>query len=208
MEEEGKTILRCPLFQGIESKQVKMALDGPGCQRKTVQKGTVIYDPQAFERQLGILARGKIAVSKGSLPVSLLGPGDMFGAAALYNEEPDYVTTLTAKTDCTLLFLTQEKVDELLGRWPEMRRNYIGYLSGRIRFLSGKVEELAGPTAEDRVLRYLAAHGREGAFTPDCSWTELAGRLGMGRASLYRVLDELERQGTLRREGKTLRWKG
>lgn len=208
MEEEEKSVLGCPLFRNIPPERVAEALEEAGVRRREFQRGDVIYAPHAFERSLGILLTGRVAVRKGSLPVSLLGPGELFGAAALYNDEPDYVTTLTAKTGCAALFFSQGQMDKLLARWPEIGRNYICYLSARIRFLSGKVEELAGPTAEDRVVRYLAAHGEKGSFLPDCSWTELAGRLGMGRASLYRVLDGLEEKGRLHREGKTLIWKG
>lgn len=203
-EQEKKSLLDCPLFRGLSLLQVTAALEGLSCGRQTYPKGAQIYGPNAFDRKLGILLKGTVTVTKGELPVSRLGPGELFGAAALYNREPDYVNTLTAASDCEVIFLTQAEMDERLAAQPLLARNYIAYLSHRIRFLSGKVKELAGPTAEERVLRYLAAQQGQEGTCPDCSRTELAGRLGMSRASLYRVLEALEKAGTLRRTGKYL----
>lgn len=202
MKDEER-ILTCPLFQGLPRETVLTDLETLNCERRTYRKGEVLYAPHTFSRSLGILLRGTVGVTKGSLPVSFLRPGDLFGAAALYNQEPDYVTTLTARTDCAVLLLSQETMDAIMARRPQVGRNYVTYLSTRIRFLSGKLEELAGPTAEGKVAHYLMARAEAGRVTPDCSLTELAGRLGMGRATLYRALDALEAEGNLRREGKT-----
>jgi len=206
--DEEEAILNCPLFRGLSRETVLTELDALDCERRTYRKGEVLYSPRSFSRSLGILLRGTVGVSKGSLPVSFLRPGDLFGAAALYNQEPDYVTTLTARADCAALLLPQGTMDALMARQPQAGRNYVAYLSARIRFLSGKLEELTGPTAEEKVARYLMARTADGQAVLDCSLTELAGRLGMGRATLYRALDALEAEGTLRREGKRFIWKG
>lgn len=198
----------CPLFQGLPKETVEAELEALNYVSKPYQKGEVLYSPHAFSRSLGILLRGTVSVTRGSLPVSVLRPGELFGAAALYNQRPDYVTTLTARTDCEVLFLSQEDLDTLMARQSQVGKNYIAYLSERIRFLSGKLEELGPSTAEGRVVRYLMLRNQEGRTLPDCSLTELAGRLGMGRATLYRVLDALEREGMLHREGKTIVWTG
>lgn len=196
-------VLTSPLFAGVEEETVRAALTGPQAVRRAYQKGDILYAPHDFSRSLGILLHGTVSVHKEDLPVSQLGPGDLFGAAALFNQEADYVTTLRARTPCAVLYLTQGRVEELLDRHPQVRHNYLAYLSGRIRFLSAKVDQLAGPTAQDKLLHYLQRRAPEGPS--DCSLTELAARLGMGRATLYRALDALEAEGTLRREGKTLR---
>ena len=87
---------------------------------------------------------------------------------------------------------------------PRIRDNYIRYLSGRIRFLSGKIQALAADSVEGRLKQHLLC-----SVSPDCPRldipaTELARRLGVSRASLYRAFDSLEAQGLIRREGRTL----
>ena len=44
----------------------------------------------------------------------------------------------------------------------------------------------------------------DGRVDPGCSMTELAARLNMGRASLYRELQKLEERGALTRSGKAI----
>lgn len=197
-------VLGCPLFRGMEEADVLAALDAEGVCRACYSRGETVYRPHDFSRNLGILLSGTIAVTKGEFPVSRLRPGDLFGAAALYNEEPDYVTTLNVQADCAVLLLSQDWLEGQMDLRSSLRRNYIRYLSGRIRFLSGKMEELTGPTAEAKLLHYLGQRACHGAVDLDCSMTELAKRLGMGRASLYRVLDALEGEGTIERKGKTV----
>ena len=41
-------------------------------------------------------------------------------------------------------------------------------------------------------------------FLPTISMTELAGRLNIGRASLYRVMDRMVDDGIIERSGKTI----
>lgn len=42
-----------------------------------------------------------------------------------------------------------------MGRFPEVGRNYVAYLSGRICFLSGKIDALTAGSAERKVAQYL-----------------------------------------------------
>lgn len=204
--EEVSRVRTCPLFTGMEEAEVLAALAADGVHRLRYRKGETIYRPHDFSRKLGILLSGSIAVTKGDFPVSRLRSGELFGAAALYNEEPDYVTTLNVTSDCAVLLMSQDWLEAQMDLCPALRRNYIRYLSGRIRFLSGKLEELTGPTAEVKLFHYLAQRARDGAVELDCSMTELAKRLGMGRASLYRALDALEEEGTMKRTGRTVRF--
>ena len=162
-------------------------------------------DPRHFQRSLGVVLEGRIQVNKGPLIMSVLGPGELFGAAALFNDRPDYATTLTARTPCRVLLLPQELVEELMGRFPEVCRSYVAYLSERIRFLSGKIDALTAGSAERKVAQYLLSR-LDGEWAElDCSATGLAQRLGVSRASLYRALDALEARGAVHRAGKRFR---
>lgn len=190
------------LFRDAPAEAVEAALADPRCTRGEAPKGGTIYTPHAFRRCLGVVLEGKVQVSKGPLIMSVLGPGDLFGAAALFNELPDYATTLTARTRCALLFLPQELVEELMARFPAVGRSYVAYLSGRIRFLSGKIDALTAGSAERKLAQYLLSHMEEGKVVLDGSATALAKELGVGRASLYRALDALAGEGAIAHTGK------
>ena len=93
-------------------------------------------------------------------------------------------------------------VDRLLEEEPLLRRNYLCYLTGRVRFLSGRLQSLSQNGTEGKLVRYLLTNGQSGSFT--CSASDLAHRLGISRASLYRAFRDLEAGGVIRREGKTI----
>lgn len=200
-EAECALLAKTFLFREADPEALAFALADPRRRRETAVKGSKIYTPHQFQRCLGVVLEGQIQVTKGSLIMSVLEPGDLFGAAALFHAE-DYAVTLTAQRSCTLLLLPQALVEDLMARFPQVARNYVAYLSGRIRFLSGKIETLAAGSVERKLAQYLLAHAPEGWMA--CSATGLAKRLGVGRASLYRAFDALTQMGLIRREGKRL----
>ena len=118
-------------------------LDGEPVTLESFAAGDLLYGPSQFRRSLGVLLAGQVQVTNGSLSVSLLRAGELFGAAALYNDAPEFAAVLTARSPCRVLFLPQETLDRLLGEEPLLRRNYLRYLTGRVRFLSGRLRSVA-----------------------------------------------------------------
>ena len=186
-EQERALLGRCPLFLGAEDALLRRLPALPGVTLESFAAGDLLYGPSQFRRSLGVLLAGQVQVTNGSLSVSLLRAGELFGAAALYNDAPEFAAVLTARSPCRVLFLPQETLDRLLGEEPLLRRNYLRYLTGRVRFLSGRLRSVA-QTGEP--LRLSA--------------TDLAKRLGISRASLYRAFQALEDARLIRREGKSM----
>ena len=201
-QEERELLDRSPFFRGAEPELLDRVLSLPQVTVEDFSPEQTVYQPHRFRRCLGFLLSGQVQVTNGTLSVSLLEAGELFGAAALYNDLPDYATTLTARTPCRILFLPQEEVDRLLGEEPLLLRNYLRYLSGRIRFLSGRLPAVTQTGAEGKLARYLLSSGEDAPIRT--SATDLARRLGLSRASLYRAFDALEGAGLIRREGKTV----
>ena len=200
--EEQNLLSASPLLWNCDDALLCRVADAEGAALLDFSTGQVIYDPTHFRRCLGILLEGQLQVTKGSLAVSLLEPGDVFGAAALYSDAPEFATTITARKDSRCLLLPQALVDDLLAKDARFREVYLRYLTGRIHFLSSRLQSLAQPGAEGKLARYLLSSHREGQVT--CSATELAKRLGLGRASLYRAFEVLEQGGFIQRSGKTI----
>ena len=92
-----------------------------------------------------------------------------------------------------------------MGRWPQVGRNYVAYLSERIRFLSAKIDALTAGPALRKAAQYLLSRQDGETAELDCSITDLACRLGVSRASLYRALDGLEAAGSIARKGRRVR---
>ena len=197
-------LLSSPLFRDCPEQTVQTALYDPDCTIRDFPAGETLYQPHQFSRCLGVLLSGGIRVTRDALAISVLTPGDLFGAAALFNDREDYATTLTACTPCRVVLLTQELVSRLMDESPQVRDNYIRYLSGRIRFLSGKIQSLAADSVEGRLKQHLLTTLSPQQPRLDCPATELAKRLGISRASLYRAFETLEEQGLIRRQGRAI----
>ena len=83
-------------------------------------------------------------MTKGSLTVSTLEPGDLFGAAALYNDSPRLCHHPHRPRDLPLPpCWTRSCWTAFWGREALLRRNYLTYLTGRIRFLNARLGSLA-----------------------------------------------------------------
>lgn len=198
----GGVLERYELFSGVDGEllaQAERAAD-----RLRARRGETIYSPRRFRRGLCLLLEGRVEVRREALLVSTLSGGELFGAAALFGGGEDYPTTLTALTDCSMLFFSQEAVRRLLRDSGAFAENYAAYLSGRIRFLSARLDAVSASTAEEKLLRYLLS-AQDGAGRVTISATRLSQRLGVGRATLYRAFQSLEASGVIAREGKTIR---
>lgn len=167
-------------------------------------RGDVLFTPGKFRRCLGLVLSGRVRVTRGEMFVGVLERGDWFGAAALFNDREEYPSTLTALTECEVLFFPQGVIEELMERWPRAGANYVRYLSGRIQFLSDRLNSLAAGSAEGKVEQFLRRNADEhGNVT--VSATAIAQALGIGRASVYRAFEHLEERGEITREGKRIR---
>ena len=188
----------CMLFEGVEQAQTLHLLQ-TYAQLQTFEKGQIIYSPGHYQHSLGIIVRGRAVVKK---ECGVLGAGQCFGAAALFVPQDQYVTTVRAKTSCSILFLSMEQMRQILLQNPTIAFNYIRFLSGRIQFLNRKIDSFTAPGAQQALLSYLRQ--QPGGKSVGLSMVKLSEMLNNGRTSLYRAVEQLEQCGKIKREGKTI----
>ena len=200
--ESNELMRRSFLLHNVPEEGLEFCLSEAHIQQ--ARRGEVLYSPERFQRCLGLVLSGRVRVSRKDLFVAVLEKGDWFGAAALFNEREEFPSTLTALNECTVLFIPQQTIIQLMSRWPQAGENYVRYLSGRIGFLSDRLNSLAAGSAEEKVEQFLQRSADEnGIFTG--SATSIAQALGLGRASVYRAFETLEHGGVIIRDGKHIR---
>ena len=191
------------LFQGAE--ELLHEAQSLGVSR--FSRGDTICDPATAGRALGIVLEGRteaVAPTREKAVLAVFGPGGTFGAAALFGGD-GYVSRIRAVTACAVVLLPEELLRQWFQRCPQMAVNYIGFLSSRVRFLNGKIAIFTQDSAQHRLYRWLRANCDEAGRLPEkLSMTKLAGALSMGRTSLYRAMEELERAGLIVRDGKRI----
>ena len=160
------------------------------------------------ERHVGVIVSGYAKVVKpsadGSVTMSLLGSGDVFGAASLMGGRLPS-TEVKAIKPLTALILSEESFLYLMEKHFALTQSYCRYLIGRIRFLTERVECMAGGTASEKLWRYIEKNASNGSLNLSLSMDALAGARSISRASLYRAFDELEKSGRISRRGHEIR---
>lgn len=201
--EQLEQLSHCFLLEGIPPERLEPMAAGLAAERYPA--GAVIYSPARFRKAMGVVLEGRLAVLKGKeLLLNTLGPGQCFGAAAIFCPAEDYVTTVAAKTSAALVFLSDQWLTGLFARHPPAAVAYIAFLSQRIRFLNRKIDSFTAPNAQETLYRHLLAIQRDGTAEIAGGYSQLARALNIGRASLYRALEALEAEGRIRREGKRI----
>lgn len=200
------------LFRGAGEGAVNEVLDHPEVTVERFGAGSTIFGPSTARRCLGIFLNGMAQVEKPTaegkgVALRQMRRGDVFGAATLFGSSGRYVTQILAVVDCTVLFLPQDAIETLLQKYPVTARNYIEFLSDRIRFLNSKIDSFTAQGAEGRLAKYLLSQPRTaGSLVLTVSMGRLANELDIGRASLYRAFERLIDAGAIEREGKTIRF--
>ena len=105
--------------------------------------------------------------------------------------------------------MPEELLKALFQKDFRLTEAYLSYLTERILFLNRRIDAFTAGSAAQRLAAYLLTQSvpLEGGGLGLCwsSGNRLAQALNVGRASLYRAIDQLEESGLIQKEQKTLR---
>ena len=189
------------LFSGLTESEARAALSHTAPRTVRFTAGEVIVAAGERFSAIGIVTEGEVAIARGGEHRKVLhrtlGRGELFGASSLFGNEGGFPTTVTAPHGATVILLCEEDVRAMITAVPRIAENYIRMLTGKIRFLNHRLDTLAGRSAEERVAEHLL-HGIGTDGTLGITKSALASLLGLGRASLYRILDLFEAKGWIK----------
>ncbi len=192
----------CFLFRGFSRQEIEALLCVPGLICRRYAQGEAMLSPKSHAPVLMLLLKGSAVVEKrageGLLRMNELFSGALFGLASLFDASHTFPTSVIASKNAEVLLIPESVLRAMMEKEFRLTENYIRYLTGRVHFLNERIEGLLYPSAEERVLLYLTQHAEDGKLTQGL--TSLAQCLGMSRASLYRALNRLEREGKLIRD--------
>lgn len=205
---------KAPLFADVAPAILEQLLRAQGTRCMSYQKGDTIFERTHFERALGLILQGHAQVFKRSadghrIRMSVLRPGDLLGAATLFHDYTYYAAEIQVLAPCRILFIPQPDFFAALQQDAVLLEHYLTYLTQRIYFLNTKIDTFTSLTIESRLLYYLREHSHvaetgERQVELDLPFNHLAETLNIGRASLYRVLEELGEAGLIRKEGSRI----
>lgn len=193
------------IFKDADEKVLASVLNTYG-KSVSYSKNDIVFSKETYSPVICIIIKGEARVSKGETVISHLKDGEIFGAAFLYNQSYEFENTVTALTPLKVVIIEKSGIDELIKCDSSISFNYINYLSERIGFLNSKIEGYTKPSAEEKLMLYLKKNAdmNNGKCEISVSMTELSHVLQISRASLYRVIENLEQQGKIYRDGKKI----
>lgn len=204
-------ILTNALFKGTN----QLTLQGVLAERLRIvsyEKGDLICGEPNYVKGLGIIIDGKATVTKKStedVVLRILKEGDIFGVATIFSNQVTYVSKISAMEDCNIAFLSEELIEELFKLDFTLVKNYITFLTNKIYFLNGKIDGFTANSAEERLEMFLKNNAKatpsgEYEIIIDSSFSKLSKMLNVSRASLYRIIANLENKNVIKKDGKRI----
>lgn len=139
------------------------------------------------------------------------GPGSSVAELPVF-DGGNYPASVTAMTDCTLLFIAKQDFHNLCLAHPQVALKVLRVVGGRLRRLVGIIEELSFTTVRHRLVALLLREAKQAGkqtargleFTLPVNNQELAAQLGTVRELVSRNLSRLQSEGLITIEGRNV----
>lgn len=102
------------------------------------ERSPIVSEGQKGTRMYAVL-EGNVRVMIGGRIVERLGPGGVFGEAALIDPSAQRLASVVAETDCSLLPISREAFLQLVKASPEFAQSMLNSLAARLRYLTARL---------------------------------------------------------------------
>ncbi len=200
-------VSKVELFQGLSDTEVKALADI--ALTKDCPRGQDIFHEGEEAQGFFTVSSGRVRIFKTSLSgkehiLHVFGPGQAFAEVAVF-QGGTYPANAQAMEDSTVLFFPRSAFKNLIKTHPELAMNMMALLSGRLRFLVHRVEELSLKEVPSRLAAHLLllfeSQGQEELIL-DLPKGQLASYLGTIQETLSRILKRLADQGLISIQGR------
>lgn len=196
-------------FRGIKEKNIELIFSGINYSLQDFSKGEIIFSPSCYQKKIGFIISGEAEVAlprdeHGSVPLNTLSKYASFGIMAIFSKSAEYPTEIRATKSSTVLFIDGADMLKIIKKYPTISMNVIMFLTDRISFLNGKIATFSGKSTAKKLATYLLKNFKAGADVIITSRTKISAEINVGRASLYRDLDALEKSGLIKTEAKKI----
>lgn len=193
------------LFKGISKKDIEHCCSFIGAEFLEYERDEVMLSSET-DKKIGILISGKASIFSGDdgVIIKKLSSGDIYGVAILF-DDAHYSTKVVATGKCKILSLNRAFVQSCIEYNSKIASNYIEYLAKKISFLNLKIDAYTAKTAENKLYSYLLQLPRDdNKIVLKTDFSAIAKMIGIGRASLYRAFDKLEKDGLITKNNKEI----
>ena len=167
-----------------------------------IAKGNIIYHEGDMCETIGIIISGKVDIVSYSFQgkemlINSLKAGEIFGNNLLFSSSPIYRGDVIAKEKCVIAFINKENLEYLLQNNKEFLELYLQAQSDKAKSLTGRIQLLSFPNAEERLFYYASKNNGVITFK---NVTTLAASIGVQRETLSRLLTNLIERHLIKKE--------
>ena len=193
------------LFQKIKESEIQKLLSYGEIYEENFAQGETLQNSKNYSK-IGIIIKGKAIIKSGDdgVIIKKLSKNDIYGVASLY-DTPTHLTSVIAITECTVLTIDKAFVEACIIQNSQVALNYIEFLAKKVSFLNRKINAYTAKSADNKLYTYLLQLPREeNRIKLSVDMSTIAKMLGIGRATLYRAFEKLEKNGTITKQDKKI----
>ena len=206
-----KLLSQCPVFRGIRANETEQLLNQIHFQVKKYRKGDIVAISGQPVNHLYIVLSGSVKgemidYSGKTIKIEDIEAPKPLATAFLFGKENAFPVTVTANNGVKILVIPVPEFLKLLQMNTQLLRNYLNNISTRAQFLSQKLHFLSFKTIKEKVAHFLLTQAGEQFHSIELKNTQqqLADLFGVTRPSLARVFGEMQREGLIKIERKTV----
>ena len=195
-----KILKETPIFSGLSEREISEL--ATLVTEHTFHAGEFAFFEDDKPEWFFIVVSGRIKALKHSSSgkefiIAFLGPGEMLGELAVFENKP-YPASAQAVTETTLLVMKREDFIRFLTRHPEIALRIITALGERLRTAQGRLRDLAGERAEQRLTRILIMLSSRLGNNLPFTRQEIADMSGLTIETAIRIMSRLREGGIIR----------
>jgi CRP-like cAMP-binding protein len=198
---------RIELFAGLDGQALEEVVRH-GLTRR-LARGRVIFRRGEKATACHALVSGRVRIARSAedasnLVIRYVGPGEMFGALALFHGG-GYPADASAITDCVEIQWPAAALMELIERYPRIALNALRIVGRRLDELQERLRELTTERVEQRVAHALVRLAKQAGKTVErgieigfpLSRKDLAAMTGTRHYTVSRILSDWQERGII-----------
>lgn len=209
MKEFFDTLLRCPLFEGMNREDLEAMLPCLGARTAQYEKNQTIFLEGDPAQAVGIVLEGSVQVVREDYYgnrslLSLLPPPQIFGETFACAQVDTLPVSVVAASPCTVLLMDCRKMVTTCTNTCLFHQRLVSRLlrviASKNLMLNQKVSYLSQRTTREKLLAFLLAQAKEAGsneFTIPFDRQALADYLGVERSAMSTELGKLKKSGVL-----------
>lgn len=197
------------MFKNISPIEIEKMLHCLNPRVLSYHKGESIANAGDDFEGIGIVIDGEIIVAKESIAgdrtvMTVLKSGDMFGEMVSFSDKKVWPASVSAQSECSIVFVSPEKVitmcDKLCESHRQLIENLLWIMSRKALMLNRKVEYLSIRSLRGKLCAYLLEQHKmthNTIFTLPMNRDELADFFNVARPSISRELSKMKEDGLI-----------